>query len=67
MAKRDRRVHPLDLNPIFCPTATEKVCSPVRDGQVVWRDDHHYTIDYAMAQRARIWAALTGTGLIPGR
>jgi hypothetical protein len=57
-------VHPVDLNPIFCPTAP--VCSPIQHRQLVWKDDHHYTVGYAMAVRERIWAALEATGTLRG-
>jgi hypothetical protein len=60
VADIDPRVHPVDLNPIFCPTSP--VCSPVRDHRVVWRDDHHYTVSYAMARRQAVWRALRATG-----
>jgi hypothetical protein len=62
LATENPRVHSLDLNPIFCPTAP--ICSPIQHGQLVWRDDHHYTVDYAMEMRQRVWAALTATGLL---
>jgi peptidoglycan/LPS O-acetylase OafA/YrhL len=65
LAAEQPRVHTLDLNPIFCPTAP--VCSPIQHRKLVWRDDHHYTVDYAAAVRARIWASLTRTGLLPRR
>ncbi|NYD41351.1 acyltransferase family protein [Nocardioides panaciterrulae] len=64
LAAQDPRVHTLDLNPIFCPTAP--VCLPVRDGKVVFRDDHHYTVDYAMSQREQVWKALQATGALDG-
>ncbi len=64
LAAQDPRVHTLDLNPIFCPTAP--VCLPVRDGKVVFRDDHHYTVDYAMSQREQVWKALLATGALDG-
>jgi len=62
LAAEEARVHALDLNPIFCPTAP--VCSPIQHRKLVWRDDHHYTVDYAAAMRAKIWASLTKTGLL---
>jgi peptidoglycan/LPS O-acetylase OafA/YrhL len=61
IAAENHRVHTVDFNPIFCPTAP--VCSPVRDGHVVFRDDHHYTVEYAMAKRAEVWDTLNATGL----
>jgi peptidoglycan/LPS O-acetylase OafA/YrhL len=64
LSMENRRIHPVDLNPIFCPSAP--VCSPIQHGQLVWRDNHHYTIDYAMAQRARIWSALRQSGAFGG-
>jgi peptidoglycan/LPS O-acetylase OafA/YrhL len=64
LSAMDDRVHPLDLNPIFCPTAP--VCSPIQHRQLVWKDDHHYTVGYAMAVRERIWAALEATGTLRG-
>jgi len=65
LAAENPRVRTLDLNPIFCPTAP--VCAPIQHHQLVWRDDHHYTVDYAMAMRHRVWAALTATGVLAGR
>jgi peptidoglycan/LPS O-acetylase OafA/YrhL len=65
LAAIDHRIHTVDLNPIFCPTAP--VCSPIRNHQLVWRDDHHYTVDYAMAKRHQFWKALTGTGVLTDR
>ena len=62
VAAQNPRVHALDLNPIFCPTAP--VCSPIQHDQLVWRDDHHYTVDYAVAMREQVWAALTATGAL---
>ena len=63
LAAEDPRVHTLDLNPIFCPTAP--VCSPIQQQTLVWRDDHHYTVRYAAAMRQKVWASLTRTGLLP--
>jgi peptidoglycan/LPS O-acetylase OafA/YrhL len=65
LAMENPRVHTIDLNPIFCPTAP--ICSPIQHGQLVWRDDHHYTVGYAMSMRDKVWAALTSTGLLKGR
>ena len=65
LAAEHRRVHTLDLNPIFCPTSP--VCSPIQHGQLVWRDDHHYTTDYAVAKRGEVWDALLKTGALGHR
>jgi hypothetical protein len=62
LAIENPRVHTLDLNPIFCPTAP--ICSPIQHDDLVWRDDHHYTVDYTMRMRDKVWAALTATGLL---
>jgi peptidoglycan/LPS O-acetylase OafA/YrhL len=62
LAAQNPSVHTLDLNPIFCPTAP--VCSPIQHHQLVWRDDHHYTVDYAMAMRKEVWKALKATGTL---
>ena len=48
-AARNKSILPVDLTPAFCPTAP--VCLPIVDDHVVWRDDHHYTADYAVARR----------------
>lgn len=61
LAAQNPRIHPLDLNPIFCPTAP--VCSPIQRSQLVWRDNHHYTVDYALARRQEVWDALQATGV----
>jgi peptidoglycan/LPS O-acetylase OafA/YrhL len=50
----------VNLTPAFCPTAP--VCLPIMRNKVVWRDDHHYTSDYAMARRAAVWKVLTDSG-----
>jgi hypothetical protein len=60
LAVENHRIHALDLNPIFCPT--RPVCSPIQHDQLVWRDDHHYTVSYAKAMRQQVWSALKGTG-----
>lgn len=62
LSAQNPRVHTLDLNPVFCPTAP--VCSPVAHGQSVWRDDHHYSLGYAMDRREQVWQALRDTGLL---
>jgi peptidoglycan/LPS O-acetylase OafA/YrhL len=62
LAAENPRVRTVDLNPIFCPTTP--VCSPIQHHQLVWRDDHHYTVDYVMARREQVWAALAGTGVL---
>ena len=49
----------------FSPTAP--VCSPIQHGQLVWRDDHHYTTDYAVAKRGEVWDALLKTGALGHR
>ena len=60
LAVQNHRIHALDLNPVFCPT--RPVCSPIQHDQLVWRDDHHYTVSYAKAMRQQVWSALKGTG-----
>jgi peptidoglycan/LPS O-acetylase OafA/YrhL len=62
LAVENHRIHALDLNPIFCPT--RPVCSPIQHDQLVWRDDHHYTVSYAKAMRQQVWSALQGTGVL---
>ncbi len=47
-----------DLNGTLCPDAP--VCQPVVGGIAVWRDDHHYTIDFPMAHRDELWEAISG-------
>ena len=64
IAAQDEDVHPLSLGRVFCPTTP--VCPPVRDDTVVWRDDHHYTVSWAMRRRHALWEALLGTGLLDG-
>ncbi len=63
LATENPRVHTLDLNPIFCPTAP--ICSPIQHGDLVWRDDHHYTVGYTERMRQQVWSALTATGALP--
>ena len=55
-------MHPLSLGRVFCPSTP--VCPPVRGDTVVWRDDHHYTVSWAMQRRDALWQALLGTGLL---
>jgi peptidoglycan/LPS O-acetylase OafA/YrhL len=64
-AARTKSIRTVDLTPAFCPTAP--VCLPIVDGQVVWRDDHHFTADYAVARRDAVWKALTDAGAFTGR
>lgn len=52
----------LDLNPLVCPN--QPLCSPVVDGQVVWRDDHHVTATYYRQRSEAIHDLLLGTGLL---
>jgi hypothetical protein len=54
------KVDTVDLNPAFCPA--EPLCSPVVDGQVVWRDDHHVAAVFAIHQREQVWRILRATG-----
>ncbi|HET7530803.1 MAG TPA: acyltransferase family protein, partial [Mycobacteriales bacterium] len=54
------KVDTVDLNPAFCPAAP--LCSPVVDGQVVWRDDHHVAAVFAIHQREQVWRILRATG-----
>ena len=61
LAAHDSRIHPLDVGKDFCPTLP--VCLPLVGDTVVWRDDHHYTVTWAMERRAELWHSLVGTGL----
>jgi hypothetical protein len=60
LAVDNPKIHTVDLNPVFCPTAP--VCSPIQHDHLVWRDDHHYTVSYAKAMRHQVWSVLQGTG-----
>ncbi len=62
LAVQDPKVHTIDLNPIFCPTAP--VCSPILDGDSVWKDDHHYSVDITKKRSDQVWKALQSTGLL---
>jgi peptidoglycan/LPS O-acetylase OafA/YrhL len=64
LAVDNPKIHALDLNPVFCPTLP--VCSPIQHDRLVWRDDHHYTVSYAMAMRHEVWSSLLATGAFPG-
>ena len=59
-AARSPKVDTLDLNGAFCPTAP--VCHAVAGGEVVYRDDHHFTARYGLARREQVWRLLRGTG-----
>ncbi len=59
-AAQSKSILAVSLTPAFCPTAP--VCLPIVDDQVVWRDDHHFTADYAVARRDAVWKALTEAG-----
>ena len=61
LATHNPRIHPLDVGKDFCPT--RPVCLPLMGDTVVWRDDHHYTVPWAMERRAELWKSLVGTGL----
>ena len=61
IAAENPDVHALSLGAVYCPTAP--ICLPVVRGTVVFRDDHHYTVDWAMERRAALWKALGSTGL----
>jgi hypothetical protein len=58
-------VSTLNLTKAFCPTAP--VCLPVVGGRPVWRDDHHFTAEYALARREAVWKALVGAGVLGGK
>ena len=62
LAAQTPSIKPVDLNQAFCPNSP--VCLPVVDGQVVWRDDHHYAADYAESRRDEVWRLLTATGAL---
>jgi hypothetical protein len=55
-AAEDPALHTVDLNPAFCPGAP--VCQPVVGGEIVWRDDHHVTAQYAVSRRDQVWKLL---------
>jgi peptidoglycan/LPS O-acetylase OafA/YrhL len=61
-AATSRKVDTLDLNPAFCPDAP--VCLPVVDDEVVWRDDHHVTAQYAESRRRQVWRILRDSGAL---
>ena len=60
-ASEDPALHTVDLNPAFCPGAP--VCQPVVGGEIVWRDDHHVTAQYAVSRRDQVWKLLEKTGV----
>jgi peptidoglycan/LPS O-acetylase OafA/YrhL len=64
LAADNSRIHPLDVGEATCPT--RPVCVPLVGDTVVWRDDHHYTVTWAMERRAALWEDLLGTGLLAG-
>ena len=59
-AAQSESILTVNLNDAFCPTAP--VCLPMMGDTVVWRDDHHYTADYATQRRKAVWQALTDAG-----
>lgn len=60
VAAEHPNVELLNLNPAFCEGAPW--CLPVVGGQVVWRDDHHYTAAYVKARQRAVWRLLSETG-----
>jgi hypothetical protein len=62
LSVQNPQVHTIDLNSIFCPTAP--VCSPVLDGDAVWMDDHHFSVDITQQRSDQVWKALQSTGLL---
>ncbi len=59
-AAQSESILTVNLNDAFCPTAP--VCLPMMGDTVVWRDDHHYTADYALERRDQVWKALEEAG-----
>ena len=59
-AAQSESIVTVNLNDAFCPTAP--VCLPMMGDTVVWRDDHHYTADYALERRNQVWKALEEAG-----
>ncbi|KRF11457.1 hypothetical protein ASG90_17075 [Nocardioides sp. Soil797] len=52
----------VDLNPLICPDGL--VCSPVRDGYPVWRNQNHLAGRTSEALAEPIWELVEGTELL---
>jgi hypothetical protein len=55
-------IYTVNLNPAFCPDAP--VCMPVVNGQIVYRDRHHLTPEFADHQRDKVWRLVEKTGVL---
>jgi peptidoglycan/LPS O-acetylase OafA/YrhL len=61
-AAQDPDLYTVNLNPAFCPDAP--VCMPVVNGQIVYRDRHHLTPEFADHQRDKVWRLVEKTGVL---
>jgi peptidoglycan/LPS O-acetylase OafA/YrhL len=62
LADDDPMLHTVDLDPVVCPTRPE--CSPVVDGEIVWRDETHVLTWFWEAQADELWSRLAETGTV---
>ncbi len=61
-AARSRSLFTVDLDPAFCPSAP--ICQPVVGRDIVWRDDHHVTAEFAVSRRQQVWDLINATGVL---
>jgi len=50
------------INSVVCPSPPS--CLPMLDGEVVFRDRHHITTSFAVANRNKIWALFRKSGAL---
>ncbi|MCX6395112.1 MAG: acyltransferase family protein [Propionibacteriales bacterium] len=52
------------INSVVCPNPP--VCLPYLDGEPVFRDKHHITVSFAVANREKIWSLFARAGALRG-
>ena len=62
VARQDRQVHAVDLNPVLC--VGRPACAPVVRDTVVWRDPDHVTATWLVQRRRELWSRLEATGAV---
>jgi peptidoglycan/LPS O-acetylase OafA/YrhL len=62
LADASPTLHTIDLDRVVCPTEPE--CSPIVDGEIVWRDETHVLTWFWEAQSEALWARLVETGAL---
>lgn len=57
-------VETISVNSVVCPNPP--VCLPYLDGEPVFRDKHHITVSFALANRNKFWALFEKSGALAG-